>query len=74
MIYPSVKGFAPEMPVRKAMPKDLEAAMEVPSSNRIYAIAKMSHKKCIFGWDWDLCHSKSESLKICIEMGLEFMP
>ncbi|KAJ8017652.1 Carbamoyl-phosphate synthase [ammonia], mitochondrial [Holothuria leucospilota] len=26
MIHPSVKGFAPEMPVGKAMPKDLEAA------------------------------------------------
>ncbi|KAJ8030729.1 Carbamoyl-phosphate synthase [ammonia], mitochondrial [Holothuria leucospilota] len=40
MIHPSFKGFAPEMPVGKATPKNLEAAMEVPSSNRIYAIAK----------------------------------
>ncbi|KAJ8018449.1 Carbamoyl-phosphate synthase [ammonia], mitochondrial [Holothuria leucospilota] len=42
MIHPSIKGFAPEMPVGRAMPKDLGAAMEVPSSNRIYAIAKIS--------------------------------
>ncbi|KAJ8030732.1 Carbamoyl-phosphate synthase [ammonia], mitochondrial [Holothuria leucospilota] len=40
MIHPSFKEFAPEMPVGKATPKNLEAAVEVPSSNRIYAIAK----------------------------------
>ncbi|XP_071822470.1 carbamoyl-phosphate synthase [ammonia], mitochondrial-like [Apostichopus japonicus] len=43
MIHPSIKGFAPQMPVGKKLPDDLESAMKVPSSNRIYAIAKALH-------------------------------
>eukprot|EP00057_Strongylocentrotus_purpuratus_P025741 XP_011680215.1 PREDICTED: carbamoyl-phosphate synthase [ammonia], mitochondrial [Strongylocentrotus purpuratus] len=40
MIHPSIDGFTPDLPSGKKLPGKLEDELRVPSSNRIYAIAK----------------------------------
>ena len=41
MIHPAIEGFTPNLPSGKQLPGSLEDELSVPSSNRIYAIAKV---------------------------------
>ena len=49
MIHPSIDGFTPDLPSGKKLPGKLEDELRVPSSNRIYAIAKVTEPSCKTG-------------------------